>query len=240
MDAPRSAGAQVADRVSASFSSLTPSASGRYHTASSPAVLPCQQRQANRPPPPAARATTPAARSIPARPTATGSPAETPGRFISPEPTPLRRGSAGDRREALGKENGTRAMTDDLEKGVLPGGARGTRTPGPLLAKHGQVVQHRPWPGTGRSQNPPEYSKVQACWCRLWVSSWRALLSWRPHVPCALVGRSSAASGAGHRTACCSVRVWSTSIRQRPRALAGLVRQSTYRARSRHVKCRAR
>src|SRR5438552_2852501 len=41
----------------------------------------------------------------------------------------------------------------------------------PLLAKHGQDVQHRPWPGTERSRSPSEYNNVQACWCRLWVSS---------------------------------------------------------------------
>jgi hypothetical protein len=52
----------------------------------------------------------------------------------------------------------------------LLGGAKGTRTPDPLLAKHGQDVQHRPWPGMERSQCPPEYSDLQACWCRLWVS----------------------------------------------------------------------
>jgi hypothetical protein len=36
----------------------------------------------------------------------------------------------------------------------------------PLLAKHGQRVQHRPRPGMERSPRPPEYSDVQACWCR--------------------------------------------------------------------------
>jgi hypothetical protein len=50
------------------------------------------------------------------------------------------------------------------------GGAKGTTTPAPLLAKHGQNVQHRLWPGTKHSQRPPEYSNVQECWCRLWVS----------------------------------------------------------------------
>ena len=41
----------------------------------------------------------------------------------------------------------------------------------PVLAKHGQSVQHRLWPGMERSQRLAEYSSVQACWCRLWVSS---------------------------------------------------------------------
>jgi hypothetical protein len=40
----------------------------------------------------------------------------------------------------------------------------------PLLAKHGQNVQHCLWPGTKHSQRPPEYSNVQERWCRLWVS----------------------------------------------------------------------
>jgi len=40
-----------------------------------------------------------------------------------------------------------------------------------LLAKHGQSVQHRPWPGAERSQSPPEYGNVQARRCRLRVSS---------------------------------------------------------------------
>ena len=42
----------------------------------------------------------------------------------------------------------------------------------PLLAKLGQNVQHRPWPGTARSQSPPKSDQVQARWCRLWVSMW--------------------------------------------------------------------
>jgi hypothetical protein len=52
----------------------------------------------------------------------------------------------------------------------------GLEPPGPLLAKLGESVQHSPWPGTERSERPPEYSNVQACWCRLWVS-------WRPTEP---------------------------------------------------------
>src|SRR5262245_44469720 len=39
-----------------------------------------------------------------------------------------------------------------LNWGVLPGGARGTRTLDPLLAKPGQDVQHCRWRGTMRSQ----------------------------------------------------------------------------------------
>jgi hypothetical protein len=41
----------------------------------------------------------------------------------------------------------------------------------PLLAKHGQSVQHRPWPGAKCFWRPPGYRNIQACWCRLWVSS---------------------------------------------------------------------
>jgi hypothetical protein len=36
--------------------------------------------------------------------------------------------------------------------------------------------------GTERSQSPAEYSDVQACWCRLWVSSRYALLSPQLHM----------------------------------------------------------
>jgi hypothetical protein len=42
--------------------------------------------------------------------------------------------------------------------------------PDPLLAKHGQSVQHCLWPGTKRSRGPAEYGSVQAGRCRLWVS----------------------------------------------------------------------
>jgi hypothetical protein len=62
-------------------------------------------------------------------------------------------------------------LASDLRPGVSPGGAKGTRTPDPLLAKHGQDVQHSLWPGTQRSERPPAYSNVQARWCRLWVLS---------------------------------------------------------------------
>jgi len=61
-------------------------------------------------------------------------------------------------------------LVHDLARIVSPGRARRARTPDPLLAKHGQDVQHRPWPGTERSWRPPEYGDVQAYWCRLWVS----------------------------------------------------------------------
>jgi hypothetical protein len=50
-----------------------------------------------------------------------------------------------------------------------PGEAKGLE---PLLAKHGQSVQHCSWPGAKRSQSPLESGTVQVCWCQLWVS-WR-------------------------------------------------------------------
>src|SRR6266545_5266646 len=58
-----------------------------------------------------------------------------------------------------------------------------------LLAKLSQSVQHRPWPGTERSQSPPESGKVQARWCRLWVSSRPAELNLQPHMTRTWTGR---------------------------------------------------
>jgi len=50
----------------------------------------------------------------------------------------------------------------------LAGIGHAAGTTDPLLAKHSQDVLHRPWPGTERSQCPPESGNVQACWCRWW------------------------------------------------------------------------
>jgi len=40
----------------------------------------------------------------------------------------------------------------DSVTGGAKGGAKGNRTPDPLLAKLSQSVQHRPWPGAERSE----------------------------------------------------------------------------------------
>lgn len=63
-----------------------------------------------------------------------------------------------------------RGLADD-HRLVFSQVARGTRTPDPLLAKHGRNVQRRTWPGRERAQCPSKSNNVQACWCRLWVSA---------------------------------------------------------------------
>src|ERR1039457_2190072 len=50
------------------------------------------------------------------------------------------------------------------------GGAKGTRTPDPLLAKSIQSVQHSLWPGISRLHGPSRSGEVQARWCQPWVS----------------------------------------------------------------------
>jgi hypothetical protein len=67
----------------------------------------------------------------------------------------------------------------DLARIVSQVVARGLG-PRPLLAKHDQDVHHCSWPGMERLQGSTEYSSVQRCWCRLWVSSWHALLILQP------------------------------------------------------------
>ena len=53
----------------------------------------------------------------------------------------------------------------------LTSGAKGTRTPDPLLAKLTQVVQHGPWSGMEGSEHPAKPGHVHIRWCRLWVSA---------------------------------------------------------------------
>jgi hypothetical protein len=62
-------------------------------------------------------------------------------------------------------------LTTDLRPGVSPGGAKGTRTPDPLLAKHGQDVQHRPRSGIECSHRLSEYSNSRRVGRRAWTAA---------------------------------------------------------------------
>ena len=90
-------------------------------------------------------------------------------------------------------------------------GAKGTRTPDPLLAKPGQSVQHGRWPRMGVIERPASYGKVQARWCQSWVSPCPSMRTLSATVDggrcCCSADRATRRDGdsrLGCRTRCCT------------------------------------
>jgi len=67
-------------------------------------------------------------------------------------------------------------MIGDLEGGVLPGGARGTRTTDPLLANYARSVGYRRSPGLAPSRNRPGSARAGSCCGQAWWSAWAAAM----------------------------------------------------------------
>jgi hypothetical protein len=89
-------------------------------------------------------------------------------------------------------------------------GAKGTRTPDPLLAKPGQSVHGR-WPRMGVIERPASYGKVQARWCQSWVSPCPSMRTLSATVDggrcCCSADRATRRDGdsrLGCRTRCCT------------------------------------